>query len=281
MQARSHDPMHDRLHDLMHYLLPARHAALLWQLVRRDVTSRYRQSVLGAMWLVVAPLAMLLILTLVFRQIMGVRWPGLAHGDSDITFALNLFAGLAVFQFASECINRAPSLVLGQPQLVKKVVFPLELLAWVSVAAAGTGFLVSGALIVLGTAFTPAGLPLSALSLPLVWLPLLPLLLGLCWGLSAAGTFVPDVGQVLPPALSALMFLSPIFYPVEALPTGARHWMALNPLAQPITQTRRVLFEGHWPDWSAWGLHALGCLLVALVGAALFHRVRAGFADVI
>jgi lipopolysaccharide transport system permease protein len=263
------------------YLLPLQHVDLLEQLIRRDVQARYRQSLLGSVWLVVAPLAMLVVLTVVFRQVMGVRWPMTGSEDSDLAFALRLFAGLAIFQFVAECINRSPTLVLAQPQLVKKVVFPLELLAWVSVAGSGIGFLVSAALVVVGTAFTPEGLTWPALCLPLIWLPLVPLLLGLSWGLSAIGTFVPDVGQVLPPAMSALMFLSPIFYPVEALPAAGQAFMALNPLAEPITQTRLVLLEGHWPAWGAWSVHALACLLVAVVGAALFARVRAGFADVL
>ncbi len=266
---------------LLPYLLPARHASLLQLLTEREVQARYRQNLLGAVWLVVAPLAMLLILTLVFRQVMGVRWPAPGHDDSDLGFALRLFVGLAIFQFAADCINRAPQLVLSQPQLVKKVVFPLELLAWVSVASSGVGFVVSAGLIVLGTLLTPTGLPLTTLALPLIWLPLVPLILGLSWSLSATGTFVPDVGQVLPPAMSALMFLSPIFYPVESLPHAARAWMALNPLAEPITQTRRALFEGLWPDWGSWSLHAAACVIVALLGAALFERVRKGFADVV
>lgn len=265
----------------LNYLLPRQHLALLWLLTQRDVQSRYRQSLLGVVWLVVAPLAMLTILTLVFRQVMGVRWPVGAAEDTDLVFALRLFAGLSLFQFASECISRAPQLILSQPQLVKKVVFPLELLAWVSVAGSAVSFLISAALIVVGTAFTASGLHVGMWTLPLVWLPMLPLALGLSWGLSAVGTYVPDLGQLLPPAMSALMFLTPIFYPVESLPPFIQSWMSLNPLAEPITQTRRILFQGGGPDWSAWGCHLLACLAIAAAGAALFARVRRGFADVV
>lgn len=263
------------------YLLPLRHASLLRVLARRDIQARYRQSLLGALWMVVAPMAMLAILTLVFRQIMGVRWPTAHAEDTDLIFALRLFAGLSLFQFVADCISRAPQLILSQPQLVKKVVFPLELLAWVSVAGSAASFAVSALLIFVGTAFTAGGLSVTAWVLPLIWLPLLPLALGLSWSLSAIGTFVPDLTQLLPPVLSALMFLTPIFYPVESLPPYLHGWMALNPLAEPITQTRRVLFEGQWPDWSAWALHASACLALAWAGALLFARVRRGFADVV
>jgi len=253
----------------------------LRQLVRREVDSRFSQSLMGGLWLVITPLAMLVVLTLVFRQVMGVRWPGLEQTESDLAFALRLYAGLAVFQFFADAVNRAPTLVLSQPQLVKKVVFPLELLAWVNVGAALVGLLVSGVLLLLGMGWMQGGWPVTALALPLVWLPMVPLLLGLGWLLSGVGTYVRDVGQMLGPVLSALMFLTPIFFPVESLPVSVRGWMALNPLAEPITQTRAVLFGGVWPDWGPWSVHALACLVVALVGAVWFERVRRGFADVV
>lgn len=251
------------------------------QLTQREVDGRFRQSVMGGLWLVITPLAMLLVLTLVFRHVMGVRWPGLSQEESHLAFALRLYAGLALFQFFADCVNRSPGLVLAQPQLVKKVVFPLELLAWVNVGSALVGLLVSGGLLVVGAAWLQGGLPASVLALPLVWLPMVPLMLGLGWLLSGMGTYVRDVGQVLGPVLSAMMFLTPIFFPVEALPASVRGWMVLNPLAEPITQTRRVLLDGQWPDWAAWATHAGVCVLVAVLGAAWFARVRRGFADVV
>lgn len=263
------------------YFWPARHWSLLRQLVRREIDSRFRQNLMGGLWLVITPLAMLVVLTVVFRHIMGVRWPGLSHEEAHLAFALRLFAGLAVFQFFADCVNRAPNLVLAQPQLVKKVVFPLELLSWVNVGSALVGLGVSALLLLGGMWWAEGHIPWSAISLPLVWLPLIPLLLGLGWLLSGMGTYVRDVGQILGPVMSALMFLTPIFFPVESLPADIRGWMAFNPLAEPITQTRRVLIDGLWPDWSAWGLHLAVSCIVALLGALWFERVRKGFADVI
>jgi len=263
------------------YLLPWQHRHLLTSLIRRDVDARFRQNVLGGLWLVVTPLAMLLVLTLVFRHVMGVRWPGLSHEEGHLAYALRLYAGLAVFQWFADTVTRAPALVLSQPQLVKKVVFPLEVLAWVNVGSTLVGLLVSGGLLLLGAAWALGHIPWTALAMPLVWAPMVPLLLGLSWLLSGLGTYVRDVGQVLGPLMSALMFLSPIFFPVEALPAWIRPWLQFNPLAVPITQTRRVLMEGAWPDWSAWALHAGLCILTALIGSLWFARVRKGFADVV
>lgn len=269
----------NRLRALLAYLFPLKHAGLIRQFAGRDVRARYRQSWLGAAWLVLTPLLMLCIYTLVFRHVMKVRWAGLDEGN--LSFALRIYAGLAVFNFFAECMNRAPGLVLEQPNLVKKVVFPLEVLAWVNVSVAAVGLLVSMGLLLLLSVLSMGNVSWSVIALPLVWLPLLPLCLGLSWLFSGLGTYVRDVGQVLGMAVGALMFLSPIFFPVEALPERVRGLMSLNPLALVMSQTRDVLLRGVWPQWSSLGWELLACVGVAVVGAAFFSVARKGFADVV
>ena len=264
---------------LLSYLWPWRHRGLIAQLARRDVHARYRQSWLGLVWVVLTPLMMLAVYTLVFRHVMRVRWHGMEEGD--LAFALRIYAGLAVFNFFAECVNRAPTLVLEQPHLVKKVVFPLEILPWAGAASACVGLAVSGGLMMVLAALSAGGLPVTVVALPLVWLPLLPLVLGLGWLLAGVGTYVRDVGQLLGMVVSALMFLSPIFFPVEALPESVRGWMLLNPLAWVMTGTRDVLVTGRWPDWGALALLFAACTGVAMVGAAFFRKARVGFSDVV
>ncbi len=264
---------------LFSYLLPTRHADLIGQFARRDVQARYRRSWLGLAWLVLAPLLMLVIYTLVFRHVFQVRWADPQEGN--MAFALRLYAGLAVFNFFAECVNRAPHLVLEQPHLVKKVIFPLEVLPWSSVLAAAIQLLVGGMLLVALRWLGLGSVPWTVLLLPVVWLPLVPLCLGLSWGLGALGTYVRDVGQVVSMVVAALVFISPVFFPVEALPATVQQWIWLNPLAPVMTQTRTVLLQGAWPDWSAWAWNLLGCLGIAALGALIFHRLRQGFADVV
>ena len=262
------------------YLLPWRHAGLIRQFAAREVQTRYRQSWLGTLWAVLTPLMMLGVYMLVFRHVFQLRWRPTGP-ESDLLFALHLFAGLAVFNFFAECVGRAPRLILDQPHLVKKVVFPLHILPWASVAAALVLLGIALVLLLVFGSWERGGPPLSALALPLVWLPLLPLTVGLGWLLSALGTYVRDVGQVIGMLLGLLMFLSPIFFPVEALPEGVRRFAYLNPLALPITQTRQVLLDGRWPDWGALGLQLLACLALAWLGARFFDAARKGFADVV
>jgi homopolymeric O-antigen transport system permease protein len=264
---------------LLSYLIPLRHAGLIRQFASREVHSRYRQSWLGTLWALLTPLLMLAVYTLVFRYVFGVRWG--VTVESNLSYAVRLYAGLAVFNFFAECVGRAPRLVLDQPHLVKKVVFPIEVLPWVNSAAALVHLGVALA-ILLGLALWETGrLHLATVALPLVWLPLIPLTVGLGWWLAAIGTFVRDVGQVITLVISLLLFLSPIFFPAEALPAVWQKWLFLNPLASVITQTRQVLIDGLWPNWGALALNFAACALVALAGAAFFRAARTGFADVV
>lgn len=266
-------------HSVFSYLVPWRHASLIRQFVAREVASRYRQSWLGMLWVLLTPLLMLGVYTLVFRHIFKVRWVGAE--ESNLAFALRLYAGLAVFNFFSECLVRAPRLVLDQPHLVKKVLFPLEILPWVNALANLVHLGIAALLLLAFTAASTGSVHVTLLALPLVWLPLLPLCVGLGWILAAVGTYVRDVGQVIGLALSLLLFLSPVFFPIEALPAALRGWAFLNPLALIMTQTREVLLAGHWPDWSTLGLHAVACVMLAVAGAAFFRATRKGFADVV
>lgn len=269
------------MHWLRRYLWPSGQWRLVGMLARRELASRFRGSVLGGAWFVLGPLLLLLIYTLVLRDVMQVRWPGAAPVDGRLEFALRLLCGLALYQCLADALVRSSTLVTSQPQLVKKVAFPLELLAWVNAAVVGAGFAVSAVFLVIGATWAAGGPKPALLALPFIWLPLLPLVVGLGWLLSGLGTYIRDVTQLLPPMISLLMFLSPVFYPVEALPAWMRPWMEVNPLALPITQTRRVLLEGAWPDWPALAVHAFVCLAIAIAGAAWFQRVRKGFADVV
>lgn len=264
---------------LLSYLFPLRHAGLIRQFASREVHSRYRQSWLGALWALLTPLLMLGVYTFVFRYVFGVRWG--VTVESNLSFAVRLYAGLAVFNFFAECVARAPRLVLEQPHLVKKVVFPLEVLPWVNTAAALVHLVIALAMLLALSVWDTGRIHLSTLALPLVWLPLVPLTVGLGWWLAAIGAFVRDVGQVITMAVSLLLFLSPIFFPVQALPAAWQKWMFLNPLALIITQTRQVLIDGLWPNWAGLALNLAACLLIALAGAAFFRAARTGFADVV
>jgi len=259
---------------------PLRHRTLLRQFTRREVLGRYRGSVLGLGWSFLTPLAMLAVYTFVFVGVFRARWPG-AEEAGGLAFALRLFAGLMVFQFFSEVVARAPTLVTAQPNLVKKVAFPLEILPVVALGAALFHFALSGAILLGATLAFEQRLPATALLAPLAILPLLPLLLGLGWLLAALGVFVRDIATIVGVATSLLLFLSPVFYALESLAPRWQFWMRLNPLTPAIGDLRRTVFLGLPPDWAVWWAWLGVGLVAAAAGAWVFARTRQGFADVL
>lgn len=262
------------------YFLPLPHGHLVWQFARREVLGRYKGSILGLGWSFVSPLLMLGVYTFVFVGVFKARWPG-AESGGGVEFALQLMAGLMVFNLFAELASRSPHLVLEQPNLVKKVIFPLEVLPWVSVLAACFHWLLNALVLCLAVVLVRGALPLSALALPLVIAAFLPFLLGMCWFLSALGVFVRDVNQMMLMVVSMGMFLSPVFYSSRALPEVLQGWIWLNPLNFVIESVRQVLLLGLWPDWLGLLLYTVGACAAALVGAGFFHVTRKGFADVL
>jgi lipopolysaccharide transport system permease protein len=256
-----------------------RNRSLLATLVKREVIGRYRGSLLGVLWSFFHPVLMLGVYTFVFGVAFRARWN--TGSDSKAEFAIVLFAGLLVFNLFAECVNRAPTMILGNVNYVKKLIFPLEMLPWITMGSALFHALISFAV---WLAFYVAlfGLPHATVWLaPLVIAPLVVLTMGVCWFLAALGVYLRDVSQVVGIATTTLMFLSPIFYPASALPESYRWLLMLNPLTPSIEQMRDVLFWGRIPDWRA----PLESLLIACVcawlGFAWFQRTRKGFADVL
>ncbi len=260
--------------------IPLRTRSLLWQFARRDVLGRYRGSVLGLTWSFLTPLLMLGVYSFVFVGVFRASWPGSPKGSGS-EFALQVFAGLLVFNLFSEVASKAPNLIVEQPNLVKKVIFPIELLSWVTVLSGLFHLLISAGTLLVVLVLVRGGIPVTALALPLVLLPFVPVLLGLGWFFSAIGVFVRDVGPVMTMSVSLIMFMSPIFYSVASLPVELQFWMNLNPLTLIIEQVRAVLLQGQWPAWGSLGVYALFASLFAAVGATFFQLTRKGFADVL
>lgn len=256
-----------------------RNRSLIRSLVQREVVGRYRGSFFGILWSFFNPVFMLLVYTFVFSVVFKARWG--TGSDSKTEFALVLFAGLLVFNFFAECFNRAPTLILSNVNYVKKVVFPLEILPWVALGSAL--FHVAISLSVWLTAYVILiGLPhITILWLPLVLLPLLLFIMGISWALAALGVYLRDVSQLTGIATTTLMFLSPIFYPVSALPEKYRQILFFNPMTPAIEMTRDVMYWGKMPDTLTLTVYTALAATLAWLGFAWFQKTRKGFADVL
>lgn len=252
---------------------------LLTGLIKREIVGRYRGSVMGLLWSFFNPVLMLAVYTFVFSVVFKARWAG--ESESKAEFAMVLFSGLMVFNLFAENINRSPSLILGNVNYVKKVIFPLEILPAVVLGSAGFHFMVSLLawlifhLLFLG--FPPA----TVLLLPLALLPLMLLSLGFGWFLASLGVFLRDIGQVVGVLTMVLMYLTPVFYPVSILPLEYQRWMKINPLTSSIEQARNVMMWGIGVDWFSWIWQMLLGLVIAWLGFVWFQKTRKGFADVV
>jgi lipopolysaccharide transport system permease protein len=196
-------------------------------------------------------------------------------------FSVVLFVGMIVHGLLAEVLNRAPSLILSNVNFVKKVVFPLEILPVISMAAALFHSLISICVLLIAFVIFNGYLHWTVVFMPLVLLPFVFLTLGFAWMLAATGVFLRDVGQVIGMFTTVMMFLAPVFYPVTAVPEKFRPFIMANPLTFIIEQAREVLIWGRLPDWIGLGIYTVAATAVAWAGYALFQKTRKGFADVL
>jgi lipopolysaccharide transport system permease protein len=233
----------------------------------------------GMMWSLVTPMLMLAVYTFVFSVIFQARWGG--GSGSKTEFALLLFAGLMVFNLFAECISKAPGLILANTNYVKKVVFPLEVLPWVSLGSALFQFFVNLGVWLMAYLLL-FGMPhWHVLLLPLLLLPLLMFVMGVSWALASLGVYLRDVGQLIGVFITMLMFLTPIFYPASALPPAYQLLIMLNPLSAPIEMARDLMYWGELPNPLHVLMYGVAALAVAMLGFAWFQKTRKGFADVL
>jgi lipopolysaccharide transport system permease protein len=255
------------------------HRHLITQMTRRELMGRYRGSVLGMLWSFLHPLLMLMVYTFVFATVFKARWGG-AAGQENTSFAAAIFAGLLVHGLFAECLGKAPSLVAANPVFVKKVVFPLEIMPWTALGAALAHFFIGMSILVGYLALIGQWPPLFALVAPLLLVPMLMMVLGLSWIFAATGVFLRDLAQIVGLLMTVALFMSPTFYPIDAVPEAFRAWIYVNPLTMPIETFRAALLWGTPPDWSDLGLYTAVAFLVMCLGFWWFQRVRHAFADV-
>ncbi|RUX75751.1 ABC transporter permease [Mesorhizobium sp. M7A.F.Ca.US.006.04.2.1] len=253
-------------------------------LIRREVVGRYRGSALGLLWSLLNPLFMLAVYTFVFGVVMKSRWTmpdqqSATHSTGE--FAVVLFCGLIVFQFFAEVISLSPSLIVGNANYVKKIVFPIQILPVVASGAALFHAAVS-LLVLLAFAYIVfGGIPATVILAPVVFAPLIVLVLGMAWILASIGVYFRDMSQIVTPLVTATMFLSPVFFQRTSLPTWLQPWLSLNPLAIPVESFRDVVLFGVQPNWAALGNYSMVAIATAFFGYQFFQKTRRGFADVL
>lgn len=255
-----------------------RHAPMIFQLSRREVIGRYEGSMLGIAWSIFNPLLLLAVYSFFFIVVFPSRWE---DAESKTEFVAALFVGLIIHGLLAECLQRAPRLVTGNPSYVKKIVFPLEILPWVSVYAALFHALASVAVLLLLLLVFNGALPWTLVFLPLVVLPLLLVAMAASWVLASLGVYIKDVSQMVGVLTTTLLFTAPVFFPLSRLPPWLQPYLQLNPLTFPIGQARDVVLWGKLPDFGGLAIYTSVALVLAWLGFAWFQKTRRGFVDVL
>ena len=251
---------------------------LIRTLVRRDVLGRYTGSFGGAFWTVLNPLLMMLTYFFVFGVVMKTH---IGNDKSLTAFALYFLAGMLPWLAFNEAVARAPFILLEHRNFIKKLVFPVETLP-VNVVMAGLVTEFFGMILfALALVLIRGRVPWTLVYLPLVIVPQVMLTAGLAWFLAALGVFVRDLGQIIGYLLTVLMFVTPIFYPENALPPFAAAIQTFNPMFALVHSYRAVLLDAAAPDWQSLGWLALAAATMFLLGHAWFYKLRKSFADLI
>ncbi len=251
---------------------------LIRDLVRRDVVARYKGTLLGMAWALLNPLLLLALYTFFFTAILKAKW---GTGDVSANYGLMLFCGLVVHGWMADVLSRAPDLLSSNSNYVKKVVFPLDALCWISVISALVQ--VSLSLLILATMclFMGIGLSFTALLAPVILAPLFIMLIGLGWFISSLSVYFRDIGQFMGSFLTLMLFSSTAFFSLDTAPDIIQNVLLFNPLTIIMDSLRQVVVLHTYPDWALLGTHTLVSLVVFFSGYYWFEYTKAGFADVL
>ncbi len=257
---------------------------LVRRLGRREIEVRYRGSVLGLFWAIMQPLVLLAVYTFVFGMVFQAKAPrmGIEEATTGMkmsNFALELFAGLIIFNLFSDCVGKAPSVLRSNVTFVKKIVFPLEILPWSTMIMAIFNALVATLVFGIFYAFVIGVPPLTIMLVPVIVLPVIIMILGLSWILMSIGLYVQDTQQVVGLILTVTLFTCPIFYPLSVVPEPWKTWLYINPLTTVVEMIRSTVFAGTIPDYGTWLIYMGASILVAWIGWIWFMATRRGFAD--
>jgi len=253
---------------------------LVRQLASREFASRFRGSMLGSAWAIVTPLLLAAIYAFVFNTVFKMRWTA-GEGQSNLDFTVYLLLGLAVHGIFVECLSRAPQLIVSNPSYVKKVVFPIEVLPFVLLGSALTTAGISIGVAILLNWLVSGSLHQSIVFIPLILIPYGLFISAFVMIMAACGVYLRDLAQVVNVIITVSLFLTPVFYPVSAMPPAVRNLMWINPLTFAVEQIRSAAVEGLVPNLLGLLLYMAASLVTLSVSYWLFQRLRKGFADVL
>ena len=256
------------------------HQDLIAAILRREVRDRFKGSVAGWIWAVVAPLLAIAVYTFAFTTNLQLPMADNAAGPR-VGYALFIFSGIIVFNFFSEMAFRAPMLLHEYTHFIKQTIFPSDMLAVISTLRATVYTLISIAVMLLFQLAATGSLPWTTLLMPAILIPFIAFLVGISWFLSAVGAFTRDAGYFMINIVPLFMFATPVFYPHTSLPPPFDFWIYANALTGYVEVMRDIVLLGKLPNWKVYGWSVLTSVVTFYFGYWFFDRYRNVIVDVI
>lgn len=253
---------------------------LLYILVKQDVIKRYKGTYLGLFWALLNPIIFLGIYTTVFGHVFNAKW-GNKPDISNFDFSINLFCGLMVFNVLAEVIGRSPVIITGNAHFVKKNVFEISYLPLVCVFTALANFVCSFTIWFIFLSFLRGSVSLNLILIPFLVAPLVLTAIGLSYALSCLNVIFRDIEQFSGSVTTALLFISPIFYSKQMVPSELQIFILMNPLTSIIENLRNVMIWEEIPSiYELLSPIILG-LIIAFFGFICFQRLSSRFQDLL
>lgn len=240
---------------------------------------RYKGSLLGLFWSFITPLLMLVIYTFIFSEIFQAKWGPLSN--NKFMFALTLYCGLNIINTANEILSRSTTLITIHANYVKKIIFPLYILPLVLTFSSLFNCIIGYIILIVANIILRHTVSFSIWLLPLMLIPFVLLILGLSYILSAVSVFIKDLTSLIGIILMLIMYTSPVFYPLEAVPARFSFICRLNPFTFIIENIRCVILYNSWPNFKRFCFSMIVAVVVLAIGYSIFKRLKEGFADIL
>ena len=257
------------------------HRDLVQAILRREVAERFKGSVAGWVWAVVAPLLAIAVYTLVFSSTVKLPEGFVVTKNENTSYALFILSGIVVFNFWSEMAFRAPMLLHEYVHFIKQTIFPSDMLAVISTLRATLYTVISIVVLLIFQLSVVGSLPWTVLLLPLIFIPFIAFLVGMSWFLCAIGAFTRDAGYLMINIVPLFMFATPVFYAQTMLPAPLDFWIYANALTGFVEVLRDIFLVGRLPSWTVYGYTLFISVFSFYFGYWFFDRYRNVIVDVI
>jgi lipopolysaccharide transport system permease protein len=257
------------------------HRDLIQAILRREVAERFKGSIAGWVWAVVAPLLAIAVYTLVFSSTVKLPEGYVVTKNENTSYALFILSGIVVFNFWSEMAFRAPMLLHEYVHFIKQTIFPSDMLAVISTLRATLYTVISIVVLLIFQLSVVGSLPWTVLLLPFIFIPFIAFLVGMSWFLCALGAFTRDAGYLMINVVPLFMFATPIFYAQTMLPAPLDFWIYANALTGFVEVLRDIFLVGRLPNWTVYGYTLFISAFSFYFGYWFFDRYRNVIVDVI